>query len=136
MFRYLLLAIIIFTNHDLKAEVNSSKNFPEKIITIIVNESGTVFMGVDTLEIHELGDVLQDRLFKSYSGTGKMPSSIKLQSAPLNLRKSVIAEINKAQHNALSDLCMHLHKRKFDGLTAKQQEKIKRKFPVLFQTDF
>jgi hypothetical protein len=136
MFRYLLLAIIFFTNHDLEAKVNPQKIFPEKIITIIVNESGTIFMGVDTLGINELGDVLQDRLFKSYSGTSKMPASIKLQSATTDLRNSVITEIKKVQQNALSDICLHLHKKKYDGLTAKQQGKIKRKFPVLFQTNF
>ena len=136
MFKYLLLAIIILTNTDVKAEIIPAKDLPEKIITIIVDENGTVFMGVDTLEINELANVLQDRLFKSYAGTGKMPASLKLQSAPENLRNSVIAEIKKAQQNALSDLCLHLHKKKYESLTSKQQGKIKRKFPVLFQTDF
>jgi hypothetical protein len=136
MFRYLLLAIIILSNTDVKAESDPPKNFPEKIITIIVDENGTVFMGVDTLEINELANVLQDRLFKSYAGTGKMPNSLKLQSAPENLRNSVITEIKKAQENALSDLCLHLYKKKYNDLTSKQQGKIKRKFPVLFQNDF
>jgi hypothetical protein len=96
-------------------------------------------MGVDTLELNELAGVLQDRLFKSYSGTGKMPSSIKLEfsgAVAAHLRSSVTTEIKKAQENALSDLSLHLHKKKYDGLTSKQQEKIKRKFPVLFQSDF
>jgi hypothetical protein len=109
----------------------------EKVILIRVDEIGTITDGMDTITTDELSEYIRKRLFKSYIGTGKMYESIrieKIHDGPLlPVMEIILKEIHLGQKKALTDLCLHLHKQGFDSLKESQQEKIRKKFPVLFQ---
>ena len=45
-------------------------------------------------------------------------------------------EIKEGQKKALVSVCLQKYKKTFDSLDEKKQEKLKKQFPVLFQTDF
>jgi len=137
--KLIIFTCFVFVNKTVKAELFSGEKFFEKTITILVNEKGIAYMGVDTLELSEFPEVLQQRLFKSYAGTGKMPASIKLQftdGVSDKIKNDAIKAVKTAQQNALTELSLQLHKNRYEELSAKQQRKIKRKFPVLFQENF
>ena len=112
---------------------------PEKIITITLLPGGHAVMGLDTLDLDGLSKELQKRLFKSYMGTGKMYDAIKLEypgDVLMGSRDAAKDAIHKAQLNALKQLCLEKHKKYFEDINSRQQDKIKRQFPVLFQTNF
>jgi hypothetical protein len=109
----------------------------EKVILIRVDEIGTITDGMDTITTDELSEYISKRLFKSYIGTGKMYESIrieKIHDGPmLEVMDIILKEIHLGQKKALTDLSLHLYKQGFDSLKENQQEKIRKKFPVLFQ---
>ena len=51
----------------------------QKILTVAVDKNGQIFMGRDTLSLDRLPYEIQQRLFKSYLGTGKMYDQIQFQ---------------------------------------------------------
>lgn len=112
----------------------------EKVILIFVDETGTISVGRDTIGSDELARYIQERLFKSYMGTGKMYDKIIFAKTSGNVPKEVIEvvlnEIREGQRRALRELCTQKYKILFENTTKKQQEKLKKQFPVLFQTDF
>jgi len=67
------IAICFFVNN-----AKASNSFAEKIITVKVNTSGIVTIGRDTVSSDGIAAYIRDRLFKSYTGTGKMYDAIKL----------------------------------------------------------
>jgi hypothetical protein len=112
---------------------------PRKIITIIVDPTGMALIGPDTLYISALAPEVQRRLFKSYMGTGKMYDAIRLEfhgEVLMGTRGAAMDAIKLGQSNALKEVCIHLHKKYFADLTPRQQKKIRRQFPVLFQDSF
>jgi hypothetical protein len=52
----------------------------------------------------------------------------------LEVMDIILKEIHLGQKKALTDLSLHLYKQGFDSLKENQQEKIRKKFPVLFQS--
>ena len=50
----------------------------EKILQVSVDEIGTVSVGRDTVGADNLARYIQERLFKSYLGTGQMQGKIKI----------------------------------------------------------
>mgnify|MGYP003443307600 CR=1 FL=1 len=49
---------------------------------------------------------------------------------------AVINEIKEGQKRALIELCLQKHRKLYESLSPKQQEKLKKQFPVLFQTSY
>lgn len=121
------------------AEYQNRYKPPRKIILITVNSQRLAIIGRDTLELEKLTSELQQRFWKSFLGTGKMQDAVKLEyngDVPADYRTETINAIKKAQQNALIELCLQLHKKKFEELSSRQQEKIKRQYPILFQGNF
>ena len=139
MSRFILPALLMFIMFGTKAIGNVKKQSFRKIITVIVNEQGSVFIGNDTLTSEKLTDELQKRLWKSYMGTDKMYDAIHLEfkgEVPENIIASVKKAILESQQKALTDICLQKHKKLFEDLNSSQQEKIRKQFPVLFQKDY
>lgn len=112
----------------------------EKIILIQVESTGLVRVGRDTVSSDNLARYLQDRLFKSYMGTGQMQDRIRLEKAddevPETVLNVITGEIREGQQRALRELCMQKHRKYFESLDKNKQARIRKKFPVLFQTDY
>jgi hypothetical protein len=139
MVKWFLLISLFFISLSSKATGNIQKNIPKKIITVSLNEKGWVMIGRDTLTIDQLTDELQKRLWKSYLGTGEMFDAIRLEFSGLPsavIQKSARDAIKEAQRKALVDISVQKHERRFEDLSSRQQKKIKKQFPVLFQTSY
>ena len=135
--RLLLSLLIVFTHLHLPAAGNEAA---EKILYVTVNEIGVITVGRDTISSDELARYIQERLFKSYSGTGKMHSRIKFSKVtdevPDMVVDVVLEEIRDGQRRALIELCLDKYKSLFENIEKRKQDKLKKQFPVLFQTDY
>jgi hypothetical protein len=131
----LLLTIVGNLNNSFAATLP-----PEKILHIKVNESGAISVGRDTLLADDLARYIQYRLFKSFTSSGEMHNKIKLERTgshvPDIVMEVVIKEIQAGQSRALTELCLFKHKKLFANIGQKKQDKLKKQFPVLFQTDY
>lgn len=135
LFSIVLVAGVCFT------KVSATGNNPlEKILTVSVNEKGVIAVGSDTVAIDVLAHYLQDRLFKSYLGTGNMQNRIKFSpennTVSEKIIQSVIQEIREGQKRALTELCLQKYETQFENIDSRKQAKLKKRFPVLFQTDY
>jgi hypothetical protein len=98
-----------------------------------------ITVGRDTIGSDDLALYIRERLFKSYTGTGKMYDGIRFvkegdpQAA---VTEVVLKEIANGQKKALIELCIEKYKRVFEDISTRQQEKIRKNFPVLFQTNY
>ena len=130
-----ILAIFAFsfTSRETPGEIS-------KIIVVKIDEIGVITDGRDTISSDELSEYIRERLFKSYTGTGKMYDRIrveKIHDGPVStLMDILLKEIASGQKKALTELCLHKYKQGFDNLKSKQQQKIRKQFPVLFQTNY
>ena len=116
-----------------------NKLIPPKILTIVVGADGKISMGRDTLLTTELAKEIKNRLWKSFLGTDRMHDVIKLEisgEASPTIRTAVIEAIHEGQKMALKEICVEKHKKYFEDLSSSHQQKIKKQFPVLFQTDY
>ena len=139
MLRYSLVIIMLLTFGVVAMAANDSPVQKDKIITIRVVPNGTIYMDKDTLMSDMLAKTLRERLWKSYTGTGKMYSSIKLVfegEVLMGTKGAVMDAIKDAQQKALTELCLQKHKKTFENLSSRQQSKIKKQFPVLFQEQY
>ena len=112
----------------------------EKILLVTVDETGNIKVNQDPVGSDDLANYIQERLFKSYTGTGKMHSSIRLMKlsnkVPDMVTQVVTNEIKDGQKKALVEVCLLRYNKLFDNLDKKKQLKMRKLFPVLFQTDF
>lgn len=135
--RALLLLLAILPSLNVSA---SNKMPAEKILQVTVNEVGTVTVGRDTVNADNLAKYIQERLFKSYMGTGQMHSKIKFVKAndnvPDMVTEVILKEIQNGQQRALTELCLQKYKNFFDKIEKRKQDKLKKQFPVLFQSNF
>lgn len=135
--RALLLLLAIMPSLNVSA---SNKLPAEKILQVTVNEVGTVTVGRDTVNADNLAKYIQERLFKSYMGTGQMHSKIKFVKAndnvPDMVTEVILKEIQNGQQRALTELCLQKYKNFFDKIEKRKQDKLKKQFPVLFQNNF
>lgn len=136
MFRIVFLFVFSVTN--LKA---SPILLPaEKILQVTVDESGTISVGRDTIGSDELARYIQERLFKSYMGTGQMHDKIKFSKAneavPDMVIQVVLKEIQEGQQKALTQVCLQKYNNRFENVDKKKQDKLRKQFPVLFQRDY
>jgi hypothetical protein len=139
MLRFLSLALIplLFSFNSFASGTN--KSLPEKGIRIVIDERGYAYIGRDTLTIIEVTEEIHIRLWKSYLGTSKMPGiifvSYRGNAAAINQAATEKA-LKEAQQKTLQEYCVHKFKKKFEDISSKQQKKIKKQFPVLFQQVF
>jgi hypothetical protein len=131
-----VLFILIGVLHSSAAILKAS----EKILLVTVDEIGAITVNSDPVGSDILANYIQERLFKSYMGTGDMHDRIKLEKAgndvPDLITEAIIKEIKDGQKKALTSLCLSKYKQLFSDLDKKKQEKLQKQFPVLFQTDF
>lgn len=140
MKRWLLFTLFACLHVALSSFTAGNGSFDEKILLIRADAGGTVFIGRDTLAPDGIGRYVQERLFKSYLGTGKMHDRIVIQwiedGVTETAKQSVINGIKEGMSRALTDICLQKHEKKYDALDTKKQEKLKKQFPVLFQEKF
>lgn len=108
----------------------------QKILTVSVDNNGQIFMGRDTLSLDRLPYEVQQRLFKSYLGTGKMYDQIQFQRVGEVLPTIIHATteaIKVGQEKALREYCVSKYSSSFERLNSNQQNKVRRQYPVLFQ---
>ena len=135
---HLLFAAMFFAGIA-NSNATTTYIFSKKTITVIINEKGNAIVGRDTMTLDELATELQKRLWKSYTGTGKMYDAIYLQYAGdvlMGVKKTAMKAIQQAQKNALKEICLQLHKKLFEDLRNRQQNNIRKRFPVLFQQEY
>lgn len=137
-----LAAALVFVNSFERTGNGSqyTRIAPDKILTIRVSETGTISIGRDTVSSDKLAQYVQERLFKSFLGTGKMQSAINVEkedpAVPDMVVDVVVKEIKDGQQKALTQLCLEKYKKLFEHLDKKQQSKLKKQFPVLFQANY
>ena len=112
----------------------------EKILFLKVTEKGTVSSGRDSVYKENIAGYIQERLFNSYISTGKMYTRIKIEkintAVPDLIVQVVTKEIQEGQKRALKDLCLDKYKKLYDNIDKKNQDKVQKQFPVLFQKDY
>lgn len=137
--RFLLVAILIFIGKDLLATI-SNDHFAEKTLELTVDKTGIIHIGRDTITTDDLPRYIQERLFKSYAGTGKMYDAIILKvtdGGPDEITiGSIIKKIREGQERALNELCLQKYKKIYEAIDKKKKERLKKQFPVLFQPDY
>ena len=73
----------------------------EKILLVTIDETGSIKVNNDPVGSDLLANYIQERLFKSYMGTGEMHSRIKLEklsaSVPDLVTEIVVKEIKDGQ---------------------------------------
>lgn len=115
-------------------------SFSKKTIHIIVDEFGIISVGRDTISSDKLAVYIHERLYKSYLGTGKMYDQIIFTKANNKIDEMVVevilTEIKSGQQKALTDLCIQKYKDYYENISSRQQAKLKKNFPVLFQTKY
>jgi hypothetical protein len=112
----------------------------DKVIAVRIEESGIILVGRDTVTTENLSRYIQERLFKSYLGTGRMHNRISFskssENIPALVTDIVVKEIKEGQQRALRQLCAEKYKKQYEKLSNHQQEKLQKLYPVLFQTDY
>ena len=137
----LLLALLFFVLLISSFAVrDDNKIFPEKILLIKIDKGGQISVGRDTISSDEVAPYVQDRLLKSYMGTGNMHDRIVLEKTdpdvPDVITEVLVKEIKEGQRRALTAMCLQKHKKLFADLSIKHQDKLKKQYPVLFQTTY
>ena len=131
----LLLSALLILQQAVASNGNA-----DKVITVRIEESGIILVGRDTVTTENLSRYIQERLFKSYLGTGKMHNRISFskgsENIPALVTDIVIKEIKEGQQRALRQLCAEKYKKQYERLTSHQQWKLQKLYPVLFQTDY
>lgn len=134
----LVLSFLFFSLLSARA----SANLPEKKpgLSVMVYKTGVITVGRDTVSSDELARYIQARLFKSYMGNGKMYPSISFkkenENVPETIVKVVLEEIKEGQRRALNELCLQEFRKTFDNIDNRKKAKLKKRFPVLFQTTY
>lgn len=107
-------------------------------LEVVIHESGAITVGRDTVGSDELARYIQQRLFKSYIGTGQMPVGIFVTKAnenvPSMVMEVVVKEVQEGQRKALTQLCLEKYKRLYEHIDKKKKSRLQKQFPVLFQT--
>jgi hypothetical protein len=136
MVRQAFLALFLFTSISSVANNLYPGYRSPHDITIVIDAKGFAYIGRDTLTIDKLAGEVQQRLWKSYMGTGRMYDHINIQmngEVLMGVRGSAFDAIKQGQQKALTELCIMKYKNEYDKLSASQQRKLQKQFPVLFQ---
>lgn len=132
--RFLLFLTILCS---LRAEAGTP---PDKVLMVKVDEYGIIRVGRDTVSADQLARYVQERLFKSYMGTGQMHDRIRFEKEDPAVSEIVadvvVREIRNGQYKALQELCLQKYRRTWELLDAKKKARLRKQFPVLFQEEF
>lgn len=130
---FLLLMFSVF----LLQKTGTAKIVSKPGLEVKVHETGTITVGRDTVGSDELARYIQQRLFKSYMGTGQMPVGIFVtkmtDNVPAEVMEVVVREVQEGQRKALTELCLDKYKRLYQDIDKKKKNKLQKQFPVLFQ---
>lgn len=133
--RFSLFVIAFFTAAQLHAEGKPS----ERILEITVNQSGLITAAGDTMSEDKLARYIQQRLFKSWLSNGRKYTRIKFtrkgEVADV-VSESILKEIREGQQEGLTAICLEKFRTRFENLDPKKQENLRKKLPILFQTDY
>ena len=117
--------------------IASHSKSPTRILHIHVAPKEDVSIDGVKIDISEsLSKELQQRLWRSFMGNGKMPDSIDLQfddAVTPGVKASILKSIKEAQEKTLNLLCLHKYKRSATDIKGKQKSRLQKQFPVLFQ---
>lgn len=131
-----ILLMFFITQYARSAKIPAE----EKVLLVKVDDIGLIMVGRDTVGSDQLARYIQERLFKSYMGTGKMYDRIIFEKedagVPDEVTEAVIGEIKTGQNKALQELCLQKYNKTFEVLEKKKQERLRRQFPVLFQEQY
>lgn len=136
MKQLVLIASVLLASLEMKASHHLVALRVKKIIDMSVDEKGKIYIGRDTLTSDQLVEELKIRLWKSYMGTGKMYDGIKVEytgNPSSSVKETTKKSIHEAQQKTLIDVCLQKHKKLYEDLSSRQQQKIRKEFPVLFQ---
>lgn len=129
-----LLIAILF----LSLSAASHSNPPARILHIHVAPKEEVTIDGVKIDISEsLSKELQQRLWRSFMGNGKMPDRIDLQfeeTVTPAVKASILKSIKEAQEKTLNLLCLHKYKKPAADIKGKQRSRLQKQFPVLFQS--
>jgi hypothetical protein len=128
--------LLLFLGLSLISRAGASEPPAKKYLDITVTANGAIYMWPDTLIIDELSENVEQRLWKSYLGTGKMYDEIRITyetGTSGQLHADALKSIKEGQTKALTQVCLQKNRKTYDELTSRQQKKIRRQFPVLFQ---
>lgn len=133
----LFLFLSIFGSTQANAPLELSA---KKILLLKVDSTGIIIVGNDSLNSYSLATYIYDRLYGSFKGTGRMHNKIKLETENSNIPDKIIEAISNAimegQKRALTNLSIQKYSDQFENISTRRQDKLRKKFPVLFQTDF
>lgn len=133
--RIVLLLLSFLLLHRVEAKTSG-----DKVLIVILENTGIVKIGRDTVAVDNIAKYVQERLFKSFLGTGKMHDRILFAKEKgmedEAMVETVVKEIVEGQARALRQVCTEKYKKLFESLDDGQQKKIRKQFPVLFQTEF
>lgn len=128
--------LLFFLGISLISRAGATEPPAKKFLDLTVTANGAIYMWPDTLIIDELAENVEQRLWKSYLGTGEMYDEIRINyesGTPAQLRIDALKAIKEGQTKALTQVCLQKNRKTYDELTSRQQKKIRRQFPVLFQ---
>ena len=111
----------------------------QKKLTIQVNVKGDVTIDRITLLNADLAKEVQQRLWRSYMSNGKMLNTIVLhldERVSEEIKNEVMFAIKTGQEKTLTVLSLHKYKKRFEDISTGKQDKIKKHFPVLFQSTY
>ena len=131
--------LCLFAFLSFKQQKINATPITEKIITVNINGSGIITVGRDTISSDDLAMYIRERLFKSYTGTGKMYDAVKLvvSGGPqMVVLEKIKKEITNGLKKTLNELCLEKYKKLYDDLSSRKQSKLKKNFPVLFQNSY
>ena len=111
----------------------------QKNLTIQVNVKGDVTIDRITLLNADLAKEVQQRLWRSYMSNGKMLNTIILHldnGMNEEIKNEVMFAIKTGQEKTLTVLSLHKYKKRFEDIGTGKQDKIRKRFPVLFQSTY
>ena len=133
--RFALVFICLLTGYGMQAQTHKS----ERLLEVTVDQSGLITAVGDTISADKLAHYIQQRLFKSWLSNGKMYTQIRFtRKGEVSdiVAESVLKEVQSGQEQGLTAICLEKYRTEFENLDPKKQENLRKKIPVLFQTDY
>ena len=111
----------------------------ERILEITVNQDGLITAVGDTVSEDNLAHYIQQRLFKAWLENRQMYTRIKFTrkgEVSETVAGNILKEIKDGQEQGLTAICLEKFRTRFENLDPKKQANLRKKLPVLFQTDY
>ncbi len=134
--KILLTALLLLSIPKLNASVVPAS---ERILEVVVDSEGLITAAGDTITLDKLAHYIQQRLFKAWLSNGKMYTQIRFTKkgeVSETVSDPVLKEIKSGQEQGLTAICLEKYRTRFENLDPGKQASIKKKLPVLFQTEY